>query len=41
MEHMDIEIEQKNIERDILEKKIGLPDCKVIEELNRLGLNKK
>ena len=32
-----IEIEQKN-KREFLEKKIGLPDSKVIEERNKLGL---
>ena len=39
IEDMDIEIEQKD-KIEFLENKIGLPDCKVIEEMNRLGLNK-
>ena len=37
---MDIEIKQKDIKIEFLENKIGLPDTKVIEEMNRLGLNK-
>ena len=40
IEGMDTEIEHKNIELDFLEFKVGLPDCKVIEEMNKLGLNK-
>ena len=37
---MEIELEQKNKETESLAKKIGLPDSKVIEELNKLCLNK-
>ena len=37
---MDIEIEQKDNKRQPLENKIILLDCKVIEETNRLGINK-
>ena len=37
-ENMDNE--QKDSKIEFLENKIGLPDCKVIEEMNRLGLNK-
>ena len=40
IEDMDIEIEEKDNKKDFVENKIRLPDCKVIEEMNRLGLNK-
>ena len=40
IEDLDIEIEQKDNEMEFLENKIRLPDCKVIKEMNRLGLNK-
>ena len=40
IEDMDNEIEQKDKKIEVLEKKKGLPICKVIEEMNRLGLNK-
>ena len=40
IEDMDIEKGQKDNKKDFLESKIGLTDCKVIEELNRLGLKK-
>ena len=40
IEDMDIETEQKDNKIEFLEKKIRLPDYKVIEERNRLGLNK-
>ena len=40
IEDMDIEIEQKDNKKEILGNKVGLPDCKVIEKINRLGLNK-
>ena len=36
---IDLEIEQKN-GKQFLEDKKGLPDSKVIEEMNRLDLNK-
>ena len=39
-EGMDIERERKENKIEFLENKRGLPDCKVIEEMNRLGLNK-
>ena len=38
---MDIEIEQKDNKMQLLEHKVGIPDSKVIEEMNRLDLNKK
>ena len=34
---MYIEIVQKDNTMEFLENKIGLPDCKVIEEMNKLG----
>ena len=34
---MDIKIEQKDNKIQFLENKIGIPDCKVIEEMNKLG----
>ena len=37
---MDIEKAQKDNKIEFLENKIGLPDSKVIEEMNGLGLNK-
>ena len=37
---MDIEIEQKDNKISFLENKIGITDDKVIEEMNRLDLNK-
>ena len=40
IENMDLEIEQKDKKIEYLENKIGLPDCKVIDEKNSLGLNK-
>ena len=39
IEVMDIEIEQTDNIIEILENKIGLPDCKVFEEMNRLRKN--
>ena len=36
-ENMDFEIKQENNITEFLENKTGLPDCKVIEEMNRLG----
>ena len=38
IEDMDIEIEQKDNKTEILDIKRGLPDSKVIEEKNKLGL---
>ena len=40
IENMDIEKDRKDNKAKILENEIGLPDCKVIEEMNKLGLNK-
>ena len=40
IEDMGMEIEQKDSKIEFLENKIGLPDCKVIEKMNKLGLNK-
>ena len=37
---MDIELEQKDNKIHFLEDKIGKPDFKVVEEMNRLDLNK-
>ena len=37
---MDMEIEQKDNKISFLENKIGVTDDKVIEEMNRLDLNK-
>ena len=37
---MDMEIEQKDNKIQFLETKMGMPDSKVIEEMNRLDLNK-
>ena len=34
------EMEQKDNKIEFLENKIGLPDSKVFEKMNRLGLNK-
>ena len=39
-EDLDIKIEQKDSKIEVLEQKIGLPDCKGIEETNRLGFKK-
>ena len=40
IEDMAKEIEQKYKKMEALENEIGLPDCKVIEDMNKLGLNK-
>ena len=40
IEDMVIEIEQKDKELEVSENQIGLPDSKVIEEMNRLDLKK-
>ena len=37
---MDIEIERKDYKTAFLKNKVGVPDCKVIEEMNGLGRNK-
>ena len=37
---MHVETEQKDNRVKFLEDKIGIPDSKVIEEMNRLALNK-
>ena len=34
---MDLEIEQKDNKTEFLENKIRSPDCKIIEEMNKLG----
>ena len=39
IEDMDIEIQQKDNQRELLQNKIGLPDSIVIEGMNKLGLN--
>ena len=38
IEHMDLEIEQKDSKTIVLENKLGLPDSKIIEEMNNLEL---
>ena len=40
IEDMEIKLEQKDNRREFLENKLGLPDSKVFEEKNRLGLEK-
>ena len=40
IDDMDIEIEQKDNKISFLEKKIGVTDDKIVEEMNRLYLNK-
>ena len=40
IEGMDFDIEEKDNKIEFLENKTGLPDCKVNEGMNRLGLNK-
>ena len=40
IEDVDLEIEQKDIETEFSENKIRLPDSKVIEEMNKLGVDK-
>ena len=37
---MDIELEQKDNKIQFSENKIGIPDSQVIEEMNRLNINK-
>ena len=37
---MDKEVEQKDVKLEFLENKIGLPDCKVFSEMNKLELNR-
>ena len=37
---MDLEIKQKDDKGEILENKKRLPDSKVIEEMNKIGLTK-
>ena len=33
---MDIEMEQKDNKKQVLEDKIAIPDSKIVEEMNRL-----
>ena len=40
LEDTDIEVKQKDIKIEFLENKIGSPDSEVIEEMNKLGINK-
>ena len=40
IEDMDIEIEQKDNKIEFLETKVRLPDCEIIEQMNKLGINK-
>ena len=40
IEDMDIDTQQKDNEMEFLVGKIGLPDSKVFEEMNKLGTNK-
>ena len=37
---MDIELEQKDNKTQFLEDEIGIPDFKVVEEMNRLNFSK-
>ena len=37
---MDIELEEKDNKKSFLENKIGVSDNKIIDEMNRLDLNK-
>ena len=37
---LDMEIEQKDSKIQFSEDEIGIPDSKIIEEMNRLDLNK-
>ena len=37
---MDVEIEQKDNKISFLENKIGITDDQIVEEMNRLDLNK-
>ena len=39
IDDMDVEIEQNDKKLEFLKNKIGLPDSKGFEEMNRLGLN--
>ena len=39
-EDMDTKIDQKDNKIELLQNKIGLPDCQVIEEMNQLGFYK-
>ena len=40
IEDMDIEIEQNDNKIEFSKNKVGLPDCKVVEEMNKLRLHK-
>ena len=40
IEDMDKKIQQKDNKMEFLDKKIGLPDSKVIQEMNRTRINK-
>ena len=40
IEDMDIEKEQKDYKIEILGNNIGLPDCKINEEMYRLEVNR-
>ena len=37
--HMDIELEQKDNKIQFLEDKIGIPDSKVMDEMNKIDLS--
>ena len=37
---MGKEMEQKDDKIEFLKNKIGLPDCKIVEQKNKMGLNK-
>ena len=41
IEDMDIEKGQKYNKKELLDNKVGLPYSKVIEEMNKLGLNRR
>ena len=40
IEDMDFEIERKDKKIEVSDIKMGLPDSKIVEETNKLGLNK-
>ena len=40
IEDMGLETQQKDNKKELFENKIGFSDCKVFEEMNRLGQNK-
>ena len=37
VEDVDVEVEQKDNKIEFLQEEIRLPDCKIIEEMNKTG----